>query len=85
MSEHLEIIRRIQEIYNSCSEEEQEYLYQILKEFDKKYIDTKNINVLSEANNQIAKMAKEETSKTLNNVLYDASLHMKNGYSRSDN
>lgn len=33
MSEHLEIIRRIQEIYNSCSEEEQEYLYQILKEF----------------------------------------------------
>lgn len=59
--------------------------HQILKEFDKKYIDTKNINVLSEANNQIAKMAKEETSKTLNNVLYDASLHMKNGYSRSDN
>lgn len=33
MSEHLEIIRRIQEIYNSCSEEEQKYLYQILKEF----------------------------------------------------
>ena len=40
---------------------------------------------LEKANEEIAKMAKAETDKALERVLYEASCHMKNGYSRSDN
>ena len=44
--------------------------------------DTKD---LEKANEKMAIIAKKETDKALNNVLYEASCHMKNGYSRSDN
>ena len=30
-------------------------------------------------------MVKKETTDTLKKVLHDASMHMKNGYSRADN
>lgn len=40
---------------------------------------------LEKANQEMADIARKETDKTLNDVLYDASCHMKNGYSRSDN
>ncbi len=40
---------------------------------------------LEKANEKMADIAKKETDKALNNVLYEASCHMKNGYSRSDN
>ena len=30
-------------------------------------------------------MAKQQTTETLGKVLYDASVHMKNGYNRADN
>jgi dipeptidase len=40
---------------------------------------------LEKANEKMAITAKEETDKALNNVLFEASCHMKNGYSRSDN
>lgn len=53
--------------------------YKILNEYDKKE------NSLEEANEKIAKIAKSETDKCLKNVLYTASCHMINGYSRSDN
>lgn len=39
----------------------------------------------AEANEAIAAMAKTETQSALDKVLYEASCHMKNGYSRSDN
>jgi dipeptidase len=35
-------------------------------------------------NQKIADMAKEETDKVLNKVLYETSLHMKNAFARSD-
>ena len=38
----------------------------------------------TEANQKIADMLKEETSDTLDKVLYELSNQMKNGYSRSD-
>ena len=34
---------------------------------------------------EITEMIENETNKVLDKVLYDASCHMKNGYSRSDN
>lgn len=37
------------------------------------------------ANGEIAAMVRKETQKCLDHVLYEASCHMKNGYSRSDN
>jgi len=42
-------------------------------------------DLYEEANEKIAEMAKEETTKCLNAVLSAASNGMKNGYSRSDN
>ncbi len=53
--------------------------YKILNEYDKKP------KSLKEANEKLAKIAKTETDKCLKNVLYTASCHMINGYSRSDN
>ena len=55
--------------------------HMILNEYDK----MKDNCDLEEANEKIANMAKKETQKTLNKVLYEVSCHMKNGYSRSDN
>ena len=37
-----------------------------------------------EANQEVANMAKEATEKLLSQVLHEASMHMKNGFSRSD-
>ena len=37
------------------------------------------------ANEELCRMAREKTVDTLNKVLYDASVHMKNGYNRADN
>lgn len=56
-----------------------------LIEFDKKFNETHDLKVLLEANSKMCEIAKEETSKCLNNVLLDASKNMKNSYSRSDN
>lgn len=53
--------------------------YQVLNEYDRKP------ELLEEANHKIAEICKEETDKCLNSVLYTASCHMVNGYSRSDN
>ena len=38
-----------------------------------------------EANEALCKMARERATDTLNKVLQDASVHMKNGYNRADN
>ncbi|MCR5231560.1 MAG: hypothetical protein K6B64_02835, partial [Acholeplasmatales bacterium] len=61
------------------------YSHQYLNEFDKKFIETKDKNVLIEANNKLAEMAKKEATDCLGKVLYQAELSMKCGYSRSDN
>lgn len=59
--------------------------HQIINEYDKKFIETRDLALLEEANEKLCAMAKEEAQKTLNKVLYQASLAMKCGYSRSDN
>ena len=57
----------------------------LLNEYDMKFIETKDIKLLMEANDKIASMAKKITSDTLSKVLYDSMAHMKNGYLRFDN
>ena len=57
----------------------------IVLEYTKKVTEGSDPKILTEANEKLAKMAKEETTKTLNSVLREASVHMKNGYNRADN
>lgn len=59
--------------------------HQIINEYDKKFMETKDVKILEEANEKLCQMAKEEAQNTLNKVVYQASLAMKCGYSRSDN
>ena len=54
-------------------------------EYDRKMAETGDFSLVSEANEKICEMAKEQTVSTLNKVLQEASAHMKNGYSRADN
>ena len=48
-------------------------------------IGTGDFTLSREANEALARMAREETIKALNQVLRAASETMKNGYSRADN
>ena len=56
-----------------------------IDEFDKKYIEDKNLSLLSNANELICDEVNKLSKTTLNKVLLTSSMHMKNGYSRSDN
>ena len=59
--------------------------HQIINEYDKKMIEAGKFDLMNEANEKLAAMAKKETTNTLNNVLLDASKNMKNNYNRADN
>lgn len=59
----------------------------LLSKFDKQFMTEKPNQVqhfLEGCNEEMAKMAKEETQKTLSSVLYTASNGMKNSFARSD-
>ena len=58
---------------------------QLLREYDKKMLETGNYALSAEANEKLANMAKEQSTQTLNKVLRAASETMKNGYNRADN
>ena len=61
--------------------------HRFINEFDRQFINARPENVqkaLEENNEEIAAMAKEETAAVLDKVLYEASMEMKNGFSRSD-
>ena len=58
---------------------------QIIREYDKKLAEGGDVSILKEANDKLSDMAKKQTTETLNRVLADASMHMKNGYNRADN
>lgn len=57
----------------------------IVLEFDRKMTQSGDYTLTQQANEQICRMAREKSTDTLNRVLHDASLHMKNGYNRGDN
>ena len=57
----------------------------ILREYDRKMIESGDFTLTREANGKLCDMAREQTTKALNQVLREASMHMKNGYNRADN
>ena len=59
--------------------------HELLNKYDKLFKENNNLKLLKEANLEIAKMINKESIDTLNKVLYQASLKMKNGYNRADN
>ena len=58
---------------------------QLLREYDKKMIDSGDFRLSLEANKALAKMAKEQSTHVLNKLLRISSESMKNGYNRADN
>lgn len=61
----------------------------VIHEYDKKFVDGKIgkkqvVKLLEEANEKISQIAKKQTYELINNVLYEVSCAMKNGFSRSD-
>ena len=58
---------------------------QIIREYDRKIAESGDAALVRQANEKLCAMAKEQTISTLNKVLLDASVHMKNGYNRADN
>lgn len=57
---------------------------EILREYDRKFSETKDLNLLEEANEKIASMIKEKTDELLSKVLYTASMNMKNAFKKEE-
>ena len=57
----------------------------LIREYDRKMIESGNFFLTEEANEKLSTMAREETVSTLNKVLLTASEKMKNGYKMADN
>ena len=57
---------------------------QIIREYDQKICETGEDSLMAEANEKLAKMAREETLRALEKVLHERSLHMKNGFHLAD-
>ena len=58
---------------------------QIVLEYDKRIAAGEDLSILQQANEELCRMAKELSTDTLNKVLQEVSVHMKNGYNRADN
>ena len=78
--------------YNQCVQIVTRYQNAVLTEgrrlvleYDRKLAETGDASLLSEANDKLAAMAKEQTDKALTAVLHESSVTMKNGYNRADN
>lgn len=59
--------------------------HELINKFDREILENKDYSLKYKANEELAKMAKEETDKTLSKVLLDASKNMVLSYSRADN
>ena len=57
----------------------------MILEYDRRMTDSGDFSLAAQANEDLARMAREQTVETLNKVLLASSESMKNGYSRSDN
>lgn len=58
---------------------------EIMREYDRRMLESGDYSLSAEANEKLAQMAKEKSTQTLNKVLRVASETMKNGYNRADN
>ena len=59
--------------------------HEIINEYDAKFEASGDVDVLDEANVKLCEMAREETQKTLNQLVLEATRHMKTAYNRADN
>lgn len=59
--------------------------HRIVNEYDRKMTEAGDFTLMENANEELCRMAKKETTKALGDVLLAASKEMKNGYSRADN
>ncbi|MBQ7063875.1 MAG: C69 family dipeptidase [Firmicutes bacterium] len=57
----------------------------IVREYDKKMVESEDFTLAEKANEALCKMAKEQTTAALGKILHEVSVHMKNGYNRADN
>ena len=78
--------------YNTCAQQIERYQLavatkgrQIVRDYDRRMAEGGDLSLLEKANEELAAMAKEQTTDTLNKVLLEASTHMRNGYNRADN
>ena len=58
---------------------------QLIREYDRRMAETGDGSLCAEANEKLARMAKEESDAVLGRILLLASERMKNGYNRADN
>ena len=58
---------------------------QLVREYDRKMTDSGDFSLTAEANEALARMAREQTVAVLNEIVQIASEGMKNGYDRADN
>ena len=78
--------------YSSCIQQIERYQLavatkgrQIVRDYDRRMAEGGDLKLLEKANEELAAMAKEQTTDTLNKILLEASTHMRNGYNRADN
>ena len=78
--------------YNTCIQHIQRYQAKVMtegrrliREYDKRMMESGDFSLAEKANEELCKMAKEQTTYTLGKVLSEASVTMKNGYNRADN
>ena len=78
--------------YNQCAQHIERYQAavmtrgrQLLREYDRKMLESGDYSLAEEANEAMAAMAREESTKALNKVLRESAQTMKNGYNRADN
>ena len=57
----------------------------LVREYDRKMTESGDFSLALEANEKLCEMAREQSTAVLGKVLYESSLHMKNGYNRADN
>ena len=57
----------------------------LILEYDRRMAESGDFSLTAEANEKLARMAKEETDAALTKVVQEAYEHMKNGYNRADN
>ena len=57
----------------------------LIREYDRRMTESGDFSLAARANEDLAKMAREQTADTLNKVLLASSEGMRNGYNRSDN
>ncbi len=78
--------------YGSCIQQIERYQDAVMTkgrrfvlEYDRKMTESGDFSLTEEANAKLCAMVKEETVSALNKILHEASVRMKNGYSRADN